>query len=66
MMVNPLHLKQIQTNQRELTEIRKSDMEIQCVKHQIRDHSNNISASKEFNRSPGLSMSSNVQELRSF
>ena len=42
-IVNPPHLKQIQTNQREeLTDIRKSDMEIQCVKPQIQDHSNKV------------------------
>jgi len=35
-IVNPLHLKWIQSNQKEeLIEIRKSDMEIQCVKPQI-------------------------------
>ena len=37
MIVDSLHLKQIQTNQREeLTEIRKSNMEIQCVKPQTK------------------------------
>ena len=42
-IVNPPHLKQIQTNQREeLTDIRKSDMKIQCVKPQIQDHSNKV------------------------
>ena len=65
-IVNPLHLKRIQTNQREeLTKIRKLEMEIQCVKPQIQDHSNKILASKDFKRSTGLSISSNVQELRS-
>ena len=67
MIVDSLHLKRIQTNQREeLTEIRKSNMEIQCVKPQIRDHPNKVLASKGFNRSTGLSMSSNVQALCSF
>jgi len=35
----------------------------QCVKPQIRDHSNKALASKDFNTSTGLSMSSKVQEL---
>ena len=35
-MVNPVHLKRIQTNQREeLTEIWKSNKEIQCIKTDI-------------------------------
>ena len=67
MMVNPLHLKRIQENQtEELTEIRKSDMEIQWVKPQIRDHSNKVLANKDFNKSMDLSMSSNVWALPSF
>ena len=54
-------MKQIQTNQREeLTEIKKSDIEIQCVKPQILDHSNKVPTSKAFKRSTGLSISSNV------
>ena len=67
MMVNPLHLKRIQENQtEELTEIRKSDMEIQWVKPQIQDHSNKVLANKDFNESMDLSMSSNVWALPSF
>ena len=59
--------KRIQTNQMEnLTEIRKSKMEIQCVKPQIQDHKNKVLASKVFNRSISLSMFSKVQELRYF
>ena len=59
-------MKQIQTNQREeLTEIKKSDMEIQFVKPQIQDHSNKVLASKDFKRATGLSISSTVNELRS-
>ena len=42
-----MHLKQIQSKQLEsLTEKRKSDKEIQCVRPQIRDHLNKILASK--------------------
>lgn len=67
MMANPVHLKRIQANQtEELTEIRKSDMEIRWVKPQIRDHSKNVLANKEFNKSMDLSMSSNVRALPSF
>ena len=67
MMVNPLHLKRIQENQtEELTEIRKSDMEIQWVKPQIQDHSNKVLANKDLNKSMDLSMSSNVRALPSF
>ena len=59
--------KQIQTNQWEkLTELRKSDKAVQCVKLQIQDHSNKVLVSKDFNRSTVLSMSSNVQALCSF
>ena len=66
-ILNSLHLNQIQSNQREeLTEIRKRDMEMQCVKPQIRDHSNKVLTGKDFNRSIGLSILSNVQILRSF
>ena len=56
-IVNPLHLKWIQSNQKEeLIEIRKSDMEIQCVKPQIQGHSNKVPASKGFNRFTGLNI----------
>ena len=42
-IVNSLHLRRIQTNQREeLIELKKSDVVIQCVKPQIRDHSNKV------------------------
>ena len=59
--------KRIQTNQMEdLTEIRKSDNEIQCVRPTIWDHSNKVLTSEGFNRSIGLSMSSKVRALRSF
>ena len=55
------------SNQKEnLTEIMKSDEEIQCVRLQIQDHSNKVLTSKVFNRSIGLSMSSKVRALRSF
>ena len=46
-----------------LTKIRKLDMEIQRVKPQIRDHSNKVAASKDFNRSTGLSM---LQTFRNY
>ena len=66
-IVNSLPLKQIQSNHKEsLIEIRKSDKELQYVRPQIRDHSNKVLASKFFNISIGLSMSSKVQALRSF
>ena len=66
-IVNSLPLKQIQTNHQErLIEIRKSDKELQCIRPQIRDHSNNVLASKFFNISIGFSMSSKVRALRSF
>ena len=66
-IVNSLPLKQIQTNHKErLIEIRKSDKELQCVRPQIRDHLNKVLASKFFNISIGLSMSSKVRALRSF
>ena len=66
-IVNSLPLKQIQSNQKEsLIEVRKSDKELQYVKPQIRDHSNKVLASKFFNISMGLSMSSKVRTLRSF
>ena len=59
--------KGIQTNQWEkLTELRKSDKAIQCIKLQIWDHSNKVLVSKDFNRSTVLSMSSNVWALCSF
>ena len=59
--------KGIQTNQREkLTKLIKSSKDIQCLKCQIRDHSNKVLVSKEFNRSRVLSVSSNVRALRSF
>ena len=55
------------SNQKEnLTEIMKSDEEIQCVRLQMQDHSNKVLASKVFNRSIGLSMSSKVRPLCSF
>ena len=60
-------MQKIQSNHMEnLTEIMKSDKEIQCVKPQIRDHSNKVLASEVFNRSIGFSMSSKVRALRSF
>ena len=60
-------MKRIQSNQKEnLTGIMKSDKELQCVRPQIRDHSNKVLTSKVFNRSIGLSMSSNVWALCSF
>ena len=63
-IVNSLPLKQIQTNHKErLIEIRKSDKERQCVKPQIRDHSNKVLAKKFFNISIGLSISSKVRAL---
>ena len=66
-IVNSLPLKQIQSNHKErLIEIRNSDKELQCVRPQIRDHSNKVLASKFFNKSIGLSMFSKVQALRSF
>ena len=66
-IVNSLPLKQIQSNHKEsLIEIRNSDKELQCVRPQIRDHSNKVLASKFFNISIGLSMSSKVRALRSF
>ena len=40
-------------------------MEAQCVKPQIRDHSKRVPTSKDFTRSTGLSISSNIRELRS-
>ena len=49
-----------------LIEIMKLDKEIQCVKPQIRDHSNKVLTSKVFNGSIGLSMSSKVRALHSF
>ena len=59
-------MRWVQTNQiEELTDNKKSDMVRQCVKPQIRDHSNKVPASKDFNKSTGLSMSSVVWELRS-
>ena len=59
--------KRIQTNRREKqTELMKSSKEVQCVKPQIQDHSNKVLVSKDFNRSTVLSVSSNVQALRSF
>ena len=66
-IVNLLPLKQLQSNHKEsLTEIRKSDKELQCARPQIQDHSNKVLASKFFNISIGLSMSSKVWALRSF
>ena len=66
-IVNSLPLKQIQSSHKEsLVEIRKSDKELQCVRTQIRDHSNKVLASKFFNISIGLSTSSKVRALRSF
>ena len=66
-IVNSLLLKQIQSNQKEsLIEIRKSDKELQCVRPQIRDHSNKVLASRFFSISMGLSMSSKVWALHSF
>ena len=60
-------LKQIQSNHKEsLIEIRNSDKERQCVRPQIRDHSNKVLASRFFYRSIGLSMSSKVRALGSF
>ena len=48
-IINTLPLKKIQSNHKErLTEIRKSDKELQCVNPQIRDHSNKVLASKVF------------------
>ena len=66
-IVNSLPVKQIQSNHKEsLIEIRKSDKELQCVRPQIRDHSNKVLASKFFNISIGLSTSSKVRTLHSF
>ena len=66
-IVNSLPLKQIQSNHKEsLIEIRKSDKELQCTRPQILDHSNKVLASKFFNISIGLSMSSNARALHSF
>ena len=66
-IVNSLPLKQIQSSHKEsLVEIRKSDKEPQCVRPQIRDHSNKVLTSKFLNISIGLSMSSKVWALRSF
>ena len=66
-IVNSLPLKQIQSNQKEsLIERRKSDSELQCVRPQIRDHSNKVLAIKFFTISMDLSMSSKVRALRSF
>ena len=56
-IVNSLPLKQIQSNHKEcLIEIRNSDKELQCVRPQIRDHSNKVLASKLFYISIGLNV----------
>ena len=61
-MMNRLYLKQIQKNHRETkTECKKSNMEIHCVKPQIRDHPTNVPTSKDFKKSTNFSTSSKVQ-----
>ena len=60
-------MQKIQSNQMEnLTEIMKSDKEIQCVRPQIQDHSNKVLPSEVFNKSIGCSTFSKIRALRSF
>ena len=54
----------MQKNQEEkLTDCRKSEMEIYCVKPHIRAHSSKVSTSIDFKRFSGLSVFSQVQVL---
>ena len=65
-MVNTLSKKQIQQNQElKWTECKNLEIEIQFVQPQIRAHWNKVLRRRDFKRSKGLSLSSNMWVLHS-
>ena len=65
-MMNTLYLRKLQIYQEEnLTDCRKSKIEIHCEKLQIWDHPSKVPTSRDFKRSKGLSVPSKVQVLHS-